>query len=134
MSDEYMRKYGIKMSLSTWGNFRRRRGLDRRIVRNDDLIPWHVREEHRWVYPVTMLRVEARRRAGMPISTDDQHRLDSWKAMLEEEDAVVHYDPDTEDGFFYVPREPQDTDLIRRTESKTTLRPAADRVVDGKTE
>jgi hypothetical protein len=126
MTDEYKRKYGIDVALSMWGNFRRRRGLDRRIVRDDELIPWFVREEHRWAYPVAMLRVEARRRAGKELSEEDESRVDSWKAMLEEEDAVVHYDPDTEDGFFYIPRESQDDDLIRRPRQKSTQRPAAD--------
>ena len=46
--------------------------------------------------------------------------------MLDEENAVVHYDGDTEQGFFYVPREEHDDDIIRRPKAKTTLRPAAD--------
>ncbi|USH45866.1 immunity repressor [Streptomyces phage VieEnRose] len=126
MTDEYKRKYNIDVQLSMWGNFRRRRGLDRRIVRDDELIPWHVKREHRWAYPLAMLRAEARRREGKELSEDDKARLASWSAMIEEENAVVHYDPETEDGFFYVPREPGDTDIIRRPERKTTLRPAAD--------
>jgi hypothetical protein len=38
----------------------------------------------------------------------------------------VHYDPDTEDGFFYVPRLDSDADIIRKPRIKTTLRMAAD--------
>ncbi|ATI18893.1 immunity repressor [Streptomyces phage Animus] len=127
MIDEYKRKYNIDTVASMWGNFRRRRGLDRRITRDDDLIPWFVKEEHRWKYPVAMLRVEARLRDGQELSETDKARLESWKEMLEEEKAVVHYDPDTEDGFFYVPREASDTDLIRKPKEKTTPRLNADR-------
>ncbi|MFF8845486.1 hypothetical protein ACF08N_22630 [Streptomyces sp. NPDC015127] len=127
MINEYKRKYNIDTVASMWGNFRRRRGLDRRITRDDDLIPWFVKPEHRWKYPVAMLRVEARLRDGQELTESDKARLDSWKEMLDEESAVVHYDPDTEDGFFYVPREPDDTDIIRRPEKKTTPRPNADR-------
>jgi hypothetical protein len=47
--------------------------------------------------------------------------------MIKEEGAVVHYDPDTEEGFFYVPRQEGDDDLIHRPPSKTTPRPNADR-------
>jgi hypothetical protein len=47
--------------------------------------------------------------------------------MIKEEDAVVHYDPDTEEGFFYVPRQEGDDDLIHRPKAKTTPRPNADR-------
>ncbi|UFD97967.1 transcriptional repressor [Streptomyces phage Pablito] len=127
MIDKYKEKYGIDTVPSMWGNFRRRRGLDRRIARDDDLIPWEVKEEHRWLYPVAMLRVEARRRQGFPLTETDEARLESWKETLAEEKAVVHYDPDTEDGFFYVPREAEDDDLIHRPKQKTTARKNADR-------
>ncbi|MFB8350979.1 hypothetical protein [Streptomyces niveus] len=127
MIDEYKRKYGINTVPSMWSNFRRRRGLDRRIARDDDLIPWEVKEEHRWLYPVAMLRAEARHRQGFPVTDSDRARLNSWKEMLEEESAVVHYDPDTEEGFFYVPRQEGDDDLIHQPKTKTTARKNADR-------
>ncbi|MFH8414343.1 hypothetical protein [Streptomyces collinus] len=127
MVEEYKRKYNIDTRPSMWGNFRRRRGLDRRITRDDELIPWFVKEEHRWAYPLMMLRVEGRRRAGKEIREVDAQRLASWKSMLEEENAVVHYDPDTEDGFFYIPRQPGDDDLIHPPKEKTTARPNADK-------
>lgn len=126
MIEEYKRKYNIETVPSMWGNFRRRRGLDRRIVRNDDLIPWFVQEKHRWSYPVQMLRSEARRREGKELRPDEADRLEGWLRGLERDNTVVHYDPDTEQGFFYVPREPQDDDIIRRPKKKTSLRLAAD--------
>lgn len=126
MIDEYKRKYHIETVPSMWGNFRRRKGLERRIVRDDDLIPWFVKEEHRWAYPLAMLRAEARRRAGKQLTETDAGRLESWKEMLEEESAVVHYDPETEEGFFYIPRQPEDDDIIHRPPKKTTPRPNAD--------
>ncbi|MEU5403702.1 hypothetical protein ABZ348_30925 [Streptomyces sp. NPDC005963] len=126
MIDEYKRKYGIDTVPSMWGNFRRRKGLVRRITRDDDLIPWFVKEEHRWLYPLAMLRFEARRRDGRGLSEAETARLASWKEMLAEEGAVVHYDPDTEEGFFYVPRQPGDDDLIHRPPEKTTRRKNAD--------
>ncbi|MGW1404440.1 hypothetical protein ACWCRF_38895 [Streptomyces sp. NPDC002405] len=127
MIDEYKRKYNIETVSSMWGNFRRRRGLDRRIAREDDLIPWAVNPEHRQRYQVSMLRAEARHRAGMSLDEGRSKRLYAWRLMLEEENAVVHYDPDTDDGFFYVPREPSDDDIIRRPARKSTLRRNGDR-------
>ncbi|MFD7259307.1 hypothetical protein [Streptomyces sp. NPDC059874] len=127
MIDEYKRKYGIETVPSMWGNFRRRRGLDRRIVRDDDLIPWFVKEEHRWAYPLAMLRAEARRRAGKELTEADTSRLTSWLEMLAENEAVVHYDEETEEGFFYVPRHEEDDDIIHRPKKKTTPRPNADK-------
>lgn len=126
MSQQYLEKYNIETVPSLWGNFRRRRGLARRITRNDELIPWFVKEEHRWAYPLAMLRVEARRREGRELRETDRTRLDSWLLMLEEQKAVVHYDPDTEEGFFYVPRTKADQDIIRAPKAKTTLRKNAD--------
>lgn len=125
MIDEYRRKYGIDTVSSMWGNFRRRRGLDRRIVRDDDLIPWFVKEEHRWAYPLAMLRAEARRRAGRELTERDRTRLANWLKTMEESGAVVHYDPDTKEGFFYILRQEGDDDLIHQPREKTTLRPNA---------
>jgi hypothetical protein len=126
MVEQYRTKYNLEVVPSLFGNFRRRRGLARRITRNDDLIPWSVEREHRWAYPLAMLRVEGRRRAGRELRPRDAERLDAFLALLEEEDAVIHYDPDTAEGFFYVPREAGDTDIIRAPKVKTTLRRAAD--------
>ncbi|QDK03753.1 immunity repressor [Streptomyces phage Yasdnil] len=126
MVEEYKRKYNIETVPSLWGNFRRRRGLPRRIVRDDDLIPWLIKEEHRWLYPLAMLRVEARKRAGATVSDLEEKRLQSWREMLEEENAVVHYDPDTEEGFFYILRQPGDDDIIHKPARKTTPRRRVD--------
>jgi hypothetical protein len=126
MVAEYQRKYQLIVVGSMFGNFRRRRGLERRIVRDDELIPWHVLEQHRHAYPVQMLRAEARRRSGRPLREADQKRLPAWLDRLRREDLVVHYDAASEDGFSLVPRLPADDDIIRRPPSKTTLRPAAD--------
>ncbi|ATI18969.1 transcriptional repressor [Streptomyces phage Tefunt] len=129
MIEKYKEKYNIETVPSMWGNFRRRKGLDRRIVRNDDLIPWFVKDEHRWAYPLRMLRTAARAAEGKkPLTEEDQYRLSNWLKMLKDEKVVVHYDPDTEDGFFYVPRQEGDGDdvLIHQPKKKTTPRPNAD--------
>lgn len=124
MVAEYQRKYGLTVRGSMFSNFRRRRGLDRRIARNDDLIPWHVAEEHRWSYAVMMLRAEARARAGLSVAEDMTHRLERWKKRLRQEGLVVAYDPTR--GFEYVPRRSGDQDLIRTPTRKTSLRRNAD--------
>lgn len=126
MIEEYRRKYNIETVSSMWGNFRRRRGLQRRIVRNDTLIPWAVNEEHRWAYAVQMLRSEARRREGKELREIEWLRLEPWLRGLEEDNVVIHYDPDTKEGFFRVPREAGDEDIIRRPKSGLTQRKAAD--------
>ncbi|WP_240942573.1 hypothetical protein [Planosporangium thailandense] len=117
--EEYRRKYNIETTISMWGNLRRRRGIDTRIVHDEDLIPWQVEERHRWAYPAVMLRAAGRRRAGREIGGEYSSRLDTWLRARAEDDTVVHYDPDTDEGWFYVPRRPGvDTDLIRVPDGK----------------
>lgn len=121
MADEYMMKYNLQVSPSMFGNIRRRWGYQRRAIRNDDLIPWAMKREHMYHADLANLRSEARLREGYPLSEAQQIRLDNWKAALANEGAVVHYDPDTEEGFWWVPRrEGIDHDLIRQPERKTT--------------
>ncbi|PSL04147.1 hypothetical protein CLV30_106152 [Haloactinopolyspora alba] len=121
----YRTKYNIETSQSMWAAFRRRRGLDRRTVRDDSLIPWAMKREHRWLFAPKMLRLEAKLRAGKSIDKDDKARLDSFKERLKTDGRVVHYEPDTKEGWFYVPaREGIDTDLIRVPDSPSTERPS----------
>lgn len=123
MVEKYREKYHIDTTVAMWGNFRRSRGLERRMDRSPDLIPWQVNKEHRWAYPLAMLRVEARRRRGEEVREVDESKLTSWKARLAEHDLVVHYDPDTEEGFFLVPRRKGvDKDLIREPERVTSVK------------
>lgn len=125
MCEEYERKYNIRTVPSLWGNFRRRRGLQRRQVRDEELIPWAVKHEHRWAYSLEMLRTEGRRRAGVTLRDSDLSRLRTFKANLDEADLVIHYDPDTSEGFTHVPRRRGiDTDWIRVPERRTGRRAA----------
>ena len=127
MVDRYLEKYNLETRISMWSNLRSRRGWERRFVRDDDLIPWRVNPEHRWHYAVSMLRAEARRRAGVELTPEFTDRLERWLMHRREDDTVVHYDPDTPEGFWYVPRRVGiDTDLIRAPERKTTPKPRHD--------
>ncbi|WP_018728533.1 hypothetical protein [Salinispora pacifica] len=126
MVQEYKRKYDIDVVPSFFGNFRRRRGLERRTLRNDDLLPWLLKDEHRWLFPAQMLRAEARRRAGKTLKPDEEKRVKNFVDRLKRDGLVVHYDIETKEGFFYVPARKQDTDLVRKPERKTTTRPRVD--------
>ncbi|MCP3755748.1 hypothetical protein ACFRJ1_16950 [Streptomyces sp. NPDC056773] len=120
MVQKYQEKYETETTPSYWAVYKNRAGLPLRIARDNDLIPWKVEQPHRWAYDLVMLRFEARRRAVeqgdtnlKPLSDYDETRLSSWKRGLAEANAVVYYDPTTEDGFFLVPREESDTDIVR---------------------
>ena len=112
MSAIYRDKYNVEMSPTAWGNFRKRRGLVKRIAWDEGLIPWKVKTEHRLAYPIALLRLEARARAGYPLSEDSVSRLRSWRERLERDAKVVDYSP--EQGFVYVDRRPEDDDIIRK--------------------
>lgn len=126
MVELYEEKYQLQVGHSMFGNFRRRRGLERRISRDDNLIPWEVKPDHRYKYPILMLRAEARRREGKELSEKRAAEVDRWLASLERDGAVLHYDPDTEQGWWYVHRTAADADIIRKPARKTTLQPRAD--------
>lgn len=120
---KYRDKYNIEIVHSTIGNWRSRLGLPRRQERNLDLVPWKVEARHRYKHALAMLRAEGRRRAGAPLSPIQQARLDSWLTFMRDQDCVVHYDPQTDQAFFYVPRRPGvDTDLVRVPDRKTRER------------
>lgn len=125
MVEEHERLYGIRVATSTFSNLRVRYGLPRRINRDDGLIPWKVKPEHRWNYQLQLLRAEARARAGLPLKPHDAERLPGWHRTLERENVVIHYDPDLPDGFVYVPREKTDTDIIRRPARPSAKRRAS---------
>lgn len=121
MIEQYRTKYRKETTVAYWSKQRERRGFERRNVRDERLIPWKIEDDrHRYLEDPINLRREARRRAGEPIGKDPEYQakalaeLDNWIARLAEEDAVVHYDPDTEQGWFWLPRRPGvDLDLIR---------------------
>lgn len=65
-------------------------------------------------YLVRMLRLEARRRHGLPLEPGQARRLDALLAEMQEKDAVIHYNPRKEPGFSFQLRRPGiDTDIIR---------------------
>ncbi|MEW1694472.1 hypothetical protein [Streptomyces sp. NPDC091278] len=114
--EQYKKKYDTDTTIAMWSTFRRRRGIETRVVRDTNLIPWKIAKKHMLAYPLVMLRIEARLRAGEELVGRASSKLANWKKMLKETDQVVYYDRDTEDGFFYVPREESDAEdaLIRR--------------------
>lgn len=123
MVQEYQRKYHEEVTASMFSNFRARHGLKRRIARDDGLIPWEVKHEHRWGYPLAILRVEARRRGGFELRQQDAERLEAFKQKLSEDGVVVHYEPRTKQGWWLMPRRPGvDLDLIREPEHGQTKR------------
>lgn len=114
MREQYDTKYHIETSPAMWAEFRRRKGIDRRITRDLNLLPWSVRREHRWSYLVAMLRLVARQREGMELTDVAETRVYNFLRHLDENGLVVAYDPESEEGFSLVHRHENDDDIIRR--------------------
>lgn len=72
--------------------------------RNTGSIPWKLKPEHRHLHAARMLRTQARLDRGMDVGPSLARQVKSWREGLEMEDLVIHYDPDTPEGFWRVPR------------------------------
>lgn len=100
------RETGYPVSRSSVSAALHRAGEAQQAKRYPEELPWVVREEHQTHYAARMLRLLGRRRRGIANSAESDARLDAWLRQLETAGAVVVYEPETIDGFFYVQGEP----------------------------
>lgn len=116
MAERFLVEYGERRSDRSFAVAMHRMGIPSPHPRKkyDDELPWTVRKEHLMATEARMLRAYGRLRAGEAMAPDTAERLASWMRKLDEMDAVVHYDPETEQGFFLVPRRPGDDGYTRR--------------------
>lgn len=91
-----------RQGISAW---RRRRGDQKRVM-PPRAIPWKLRQEHLQTEPARVIRWHARVTRGETLSDGDRLRYEKAIKHLEEHDLVFHYDRDTEQGWFLVPRRP----------------------------
>lgn len=79
-----------------------RHGLAGTKPRYPEHVPWRLKEEHTRAYPARMLRLLGRRDTGGSLNDKEAKLLDSWLASMAENDLIVAYDPDDEQGLHYV--------------------------------
>lgn len=114
IADEAFKRTGVRVTRAAVSAALIRAGQPPQRPRYPDLLPWRVKAKHDGHYALKMLRVEGRIRDGKPVTDRELKRLEAWKETLQANKAVVHYDPDTEEGFYYVQARPGvDRDLIR---------------------
>lgn len=116
IAQEHGERTGHKISRSAIAMAIERYGLKSAHPRPryEELLPWTVREEHSHHWDARMLRLEGRRRAGGSLSDDELRYLTGWLRQLQEQHAVVYYDPETEEGFHWIPREKGHDDIVDR--------------------
>lgn len=85
----------------------------RRVTYYNDHIPWKVRVAHNSHVLVRRLRLHARKDTGGDLRPDQLALLDQWMTYMRHHDAVVVYEPDTEQGFFLDHRQPGDLRYVR---------------------
>ena len=124
--DLYREETGQKITVQAISMAVDRFDLPKPRNRWDDLLPWRIVNKHRDAKEAKLLRLAGRRRAGLKNPPDFEAWLDSWLQDLEEQGRpVVAYYANTEEGFFYHPRVPEDGDgpydLIRRPEIQEEL-------------
>lgn len=114
IQERIRREMGEEVALSSVSGHLSRIGLTNR-VRYDDFIPWgRISVDHNHAFQLTMLRIGARLEAGKEVRPVDLKRYQNWVAQLKEAGAVVHYEYDSPDGFYYVDARPKiDTGLVR---------------------
>lgn len=105
IADRVFQQTGNTVSRSTVSAALHRAGLTEPAPRYKDELPWHVKVQHITEYPARMLRLLGRRRLGDELNETDEKRLDSWLKQLEDQHAVVAYDPDSRYGFYYVEKD-----------------------------
>ena len=114
MVQRYKDKYNIDTTLTMFSGWRTRLGLRPRIAGRDEaLLPWDIKPEHAWSTMMRLLQAEGRLRRGMPVTLQQQDQLAELKGYLEQTGSVIHYEPDTVEGFWIVPREDGDDPLVR---------------------
>lgn len=123
IQDRIKRETGEDVALSSVSGHLSRIGLTNR-VRYDDYIPWgRISVDHNHAYQLTMLRIGARIEAGKDVRPMDRNRFENWAAQLKESGAVVHYEYDSPEGFYYVKARPgKDTGLVRVPDKPKTKR------------
>ena len=96
-------------AISAWA---RRNGFDT-PSRARTGYPWRIAPEHRQMLPVRAIQWWTRQEAGEVLPAGAKRRLDAVLEKLDAADAVFHYDPDTIEGWWTVPRRPGDHRMCR---------------------
>lgn len=99
-----------RQAISAW---RKRRGEDMR-PQPPRAIPWDLRPEHRTMEAARAIRFYARVQRGETIPEEDRVRMQRVVDELHRRNAVLWYERDTVEGWFMVPRRPEDGDGIIR--------------------
>jgi hypothetical protein len=98
------RARGVDIAQSTISQAISTGRIDVNTNRHKGGIPWKLLPQHRHSHAARMLRTQARLDAGLEVGPSLRGQVESWRQGLDEEGAVIHYDPATPEGFWRVDR------------------------------
>lgn len=85
-----------------------------------DIVPWEIDPKHRSTAIAQRFRSIMRQKRGTVLNPTEQHLLDTWLQVMKDNNVVLNYHKDAPPndasrlgGFYYVPREPRDTWIVR---------------------
>lgn len=121
MVNAWEKESGVRVSRSAIAMAMRRQEVEAANPRPryEDMLPWHVLDAHKYNTQARLLRLEGRRRQGRSLNSKELQWLTTWRRELEAHNAVVIYDPETEEGFHWVTRLDSDQDIIRRPDQSS---------------
>ncbi len=112
MRDRFLEEFGEPRTRSAISVAMVRHGVKppkaNRKPDHSEYLPWSVKKAHQNRYEARMLRALSNTKKGVAIPVAESKRLAAWLSSLQEQNAVVHYDRDTEQGFWLYPREDAD--------------------------
>lgn len=117
------REYGVT-DAAVYQRLRQARAVTPRAS-HKDLIPWTVKREHTFAFPVQMLRLLSRKTKGEVLSPVRERMLNKWFNEVKDADVVIGYDPEMPPnpaspivgGFYYSKRRESDgASIVRAAE------------------
>lgn len=111
VADRILEREGVEVGRSAVSAALTRAGYTH-PKRFSDTIPWKVEKQHQDTIHHWMLRVHHKITHDIPVRDVERERHASWLARLQEHDAVIAYEPNSEHGFYPVRRQSGDTDVI----------------------
>ncbi len=85
-----------------------------------DMLPWKIQNQHKTTAVMERFRTISKQKNGLDTTAEEERLLDNWLRGLADNDVIVNYHPDappndasSKGGFYYVPRAPEDTWIVR---------------------
>lgn len=101
-ADRWFEQTGLRVKRAAISATIRRAGEAKTAKVFTRTIPWIVKVRHQRRHQVLMLRALGHRLNGTENPARNDDMLDKWLREIRADKVIVGYDPDSDDGFFYI--------------------------------